>query len=65
MTSILDNTPVATILVVIVAIVGGVIAIWHPDTLSFSAYCRDLGIAAGGLGVLGVARAQSGKGVNR
>ena len=60
--SVLDTNPVTTILAVIVAIVGGVIAVLNPDVLSFSAYCRDLGIAAAGLGVLGIARAQSGKG---
>lgn len=58
----LDNLPVTSILTVIVALVGGVIAVLHPETLSFSGYAKDLGIAAGGLGVLGVARSQAGKG---
>lgn len=61
--STLDSLPVATILTVLVAIVGGVIAVLHPETLSFSGYCQDVGIAAGGFGVLGIARSQSGKGV--
>jgi hypothetical protein len=58
----LDKLPVTTILVVIVALVGGVIAILHPETLSFAGYAEKLGIAAGGLGVLGIARSDSGKG---
>ena len=62
MTNLLDNLPVTTILTIIVAIVGGVVAVVHPEALSFSGYARDLGIAAGGLGVLGVARSQAGKG---
>lgn len=62
MIQLLDSLPVASILAVIVAVVGGVVAITNPDALSFSGYCQDVGIAAGGLGVLGVARAQSGKG---
>ncbi len=62
--SFLDKIPLASVVFVIVAIVGGVIATLHPDTLSFSGYVRDVGIAAAGLGVLGIARAQSGKGTH-
>lgn len=58
----LDATPVATVLTVPIAIVGGVIAIIHPETLSFSGYCKDVGVAAAGLGVLGIARSAAGKG---
>lgn len=58
----LDKIPVTSILVVMIALVGGVVAILHPETLSFSGYARDVGIAAGGLGVLGIARSQAGKG---
>jgi hypothetical protein len=58
----LDRTPVATILTIPVVIVGGVIAVLHPETLSFSGYCKDIGIAAAGLGVLGLARSAAGKG---
>jgi hypothetical protein len=61
--SFLDNIPLASVLVVIVAVVGGVIAVVNPDVLSFSNYVRDLGIAAAGLGVLGYARTQAGKGL--
>jgi hypothetical protein len=60
--SVLDNLPVTTIITVVVTIVGGVIAVLHPETLSFSEYARDVGIAGGGLGVLGIARSQAGKG---
>lgn len=62
MLTILDKLPVASILAVIVTVVGGVIAINDPTTLSFSGYCKDVGIAVGGLGVLGIARSQAGKG---
>lgn len=62
MNTILDDIPLASVAFVIVAIAGAIIAIIHPDTLSFSGYVRDIGIAAAGLGVLGIARAQSGKG---
>lgn len=60
--AILDNAPVATILTVIGAVVGGVVVITHPETLNFSDYIKDLGILAGGSGLLGLARANSGKG---
>lgn len=62
MKEVLDHNPVATILALVVAIVGGVIAVLHPETLSFSDYCRDIGIAVGGIGILGIARSQGGKG---
>lgn len=66
----LDNVALTSILTalltVIIAGVGGVIAITHPETLSFQEYATTVGIgvgaSAGGLGVLGMARAQSGKG---
>jgi hypothetical protein len=66
----LNNSPVTTILSVIVTTVivgvGGAIAILHPETLTFSAYVKDVGIGVGGsvtgLGVLGIARSQAGKG---
>jgi len=66
----LNNNPVTTILAVIVTTVivgvGGAIAIIHPETLSFSEYVQDVGIGVGGatagLGVLGIARSQAGKG---
>lgn len=58
----LDSIPLASVLVVIVAVAGAVIAVVNPDALSFSNYVKDLGIAAAGLGVLGYARTQAGKG---
>jgi len=59
----LDNIPLASVITVLGAIVGGVIAIINPDVLSFEDYIKDLGILAGGSGLLGLARANSGKGV--
>lgn len=66
----LDNIPLTSILVLLITIivvgVGGAIAIIHPDLLSFSDYVKDVGIGVGsssaGLGILGVARSQAGKG---
>lgn len=70
MKEVLDTNPVTTILAcittAIIVGVGGAIAIIHPETLSFSEYCRDVGIGVGGstlgFGVLGIARSQAGKG---
>lgn len=62
MTTLLDNLPVTTIITVIVALVGGVIAITNPTQLSFLEYAGAVGISGGGLGVLGIARSQAGKG---
>lgn len=66
----LNSNPVTTILSVIITTVivgvGGAIAIIHPETLSFSDYVKDVGVGVGGtvggLGVLGIARSQAGKG---
>lgn len=58
----LDRSRLASLLVVIVAVVGGVVVVVNPETLSFEDYLRNVGIFAGGVGVLGIARAQSGKG---
>lgn len=48
---ILATTHVATILVVIFAIVGGAMTVIHPDQLSFADYLNDMSIAVAGLGV--------------
>lgn len=52
--------PVATILtavlVGIAALVGGVVTIVHPETLSFDQYLKALGAFAIGTGLLGVGR---------
>jgi hypothetical protein len=39
------------VLVVLVALVGGVVVIVHPTTLSFAAYIRDLAVGFGLLGI--------------
>lgn len=56
----LNSAPLTTILVavafVIVCVVGGVVTIVNPDTLSFSDYVERLGIAAGALGLLAIGR---------
>lgn len=61
-TKALDSNPVATIGGIAIALVGGVIAILHPETLSFNEYCKDIGVATGGIGILGIARSMGGKG---
>jgi len=64
--NLLDNTPVASVLVVIIAIVGGVVCITNPEGIeAFKQYAVAVGASAGGLGFLGIARAQSGKGVSK
>jgi hypothetical protein len=62
MTALLDDLPVTTIITVIVALVGGVVAIANPTELSFLEYAGAVGISGGGLGVLGIARSAAGKG---
>ena len=59
----LDNLPIATILS-LVAVVVVVIGYIRND-LTIGEALVALGAATGGAGVLGVARAQSGKGVRR
>jgi hypothetical protein len=59
----LDNLPIATILS-LVAVVVVVIGYIRND-LTLEEALVALGAATGGAGVLGVARAQSGKGVRR
>lgn len=47
----LSTSHVATILVIILAVVGGVVAIIHPASLSFASYLNDMVIAVGALGI--------------
>jgi hypothetical protein len=61
--NLLDNLPLASLLTV-AAIVGGVIALIQGE-VSFEEFLISLGAFTGGAGLLGVARAQSGKGVRR
>ena len=61
--SILDNLPVAT-LVALASIVVVVVACIN-NTMTVQEGLIALGAVAGGSGVLGIARAQSGKGVIR
>lgn len=48
---LLDTKNVATFLVVVLALVGGVVTIVHPETLSFSTYLDKLGPYVAGLAV--------------
>lgn len=60
MTKLLNTLPVATLLVVagfiIVALVGGVVTIVHPESLSFDKYAALVTGLAGSAGLLGVGR---------
>ena len=61
--SVLDQLPVAT-LISIAAIIGGIIALVN-NSITFEQFMLAIGATVGGSGVLGVARAQSGKGVKK
>lgn len=55
MSEFLERFPVVTALVLIVAIVGGGVVLFG-EGLTFEEYLKNLGIFAGGAGVLGVGR---------
>lgn len=57
---VLDNLPIAT-LVTLAGIVGAIIALIN-NSIDFDQFMVSIGALAGGAGVLGYARAQSGKG---
>ncbi len=61
--SVLDNLPIATI-VTLVGIVGAIIALAN-GSIEFQEFMTSIGVLSGGAGVLGYARAQSGKGVSK
>lgn len=56
----LNGAPVATVIQVIVtvlvALVGGIVTIFNPATLSFEDYVKFLGVLSVGNGLLGVGR---------
>lgn len=47
----LTTQAVATIIVALIALVGAVVVIVHPETLSFEDYVKNVGIAAGLLAI--------------
>lgn len=49
--TVLAGLPVATIIIVILAIVGGLVVLIHPDTLSFGQYIKYLAPSAAILGI--------------
>ncbi len=57
----LDNLPIATI-VTLVGIAGAIYAL-IAGSIDFQQFMVSIGALSGGAGVLGIARAQSGKGV--
>ncbi len=59
--SFLDQLPLATIITV-VGLVGAVIALIN-KSIDFEQFMISIGALSGGAGVVGIARAQSGKGV--
>ncbi len=61
--SFLDNVPLATVITV-AAIIGAIIALIN-NSITFEQFMVSIGAATGGAGVVGIARAQSGKGIRR
>ncbi len=61
--SFLDQLPLATIITV-VGLVGAVIALIN-NSVTFEQFMVSIGALSGGAGVVGIARAQSGKGVRK
>lgn len=57
--SILDNLPVSTLLA-IAAVVGGIIALAN-GSIDYQQFLIGIGASTAGIGVLGKARADSGK----
>lgn len=47
----LTTNAVATIIVALIALIGGIVVIVHPETLSFEDYVKNVGIAAGLLAI--------------
>lgn len=58
----LEEVPWTSIFGVVAALVGAVIVIVHPQTLTYPAYLNKLALLLGGAGVLGIARTKAGKG---
>lgn len=63
MFSFLDNVPVATLLVIAGAI-GAIIALAN-HSITYEEFMVSIGALSGGSGLLGIARAQSGKGIRK
>lgn len=59
--NLLDNVPVATI-VSILGIIGAIIALCN-GSMDFDEFSKAVGAIVGGSGLLGLARAASGKGL--
>lgn len=47
----LATIPVATVLVVLIAVAGAAVTIVHPETLAFDQYVKYVGLAAAVLGI--------------
>ena len=59
----LDNLPLGTI-ITLVGIVGAIIALAN-GSIDFETFMVAIGANSAGAGVIGIARAQSGKGIRR
>lgn len=59
--SFLDNLPMASI-ITIAGIIGAIVALVN-NSIDFETFMISIGAVTAGSGVVGVARAQSGKGV--
>ncbi len=61
--SFLDNLPMASI-ITIAGIIGAVVALIN-NSIDFEQFMISIGALSGGAGIVGVARAQSGKGIRK
>ena len=61
--SFLDSLPLATIITV-VGLIGAIIALIN-KSIDFEQFMVSIGALSGGAGVVGIARAQSGKGTRQ
>lgn len=51
MKGLLGANPIASLIVALIAVVGGVVVIVEPTTLDFESYVKNVGIAAGLLAI--------------
>jgi hypothetical protein len=61
---VIEDLPWIDMFCLVAAVIGAVIVIVNPDQLSYSEYMKGVAAAIAGAGVLGIARAESGKGLS-
>lgn len=58
----LNENPITSIIAVIVVVVGAVVTITNPETMSYDEYLVKTGAFLAGLGIVGVGRSLMNKG---